>query len=152
MTSYLIRKAEPGDLPELVQLCAEHAEYEQADYSPLGKVEKLSEHFFGLSPSAFCLVVEVDKTLAGYATYSREFSTWDAGFYIHMDCLYLRPSYRGHGLGEKLIRQICEEARGLGCDLIQWQTPTFNTRAIKFYERIGAKQKEKVRFYLSAAR
>ncbi|HMV29921.1 MAG TPA: GNAT family N-acetyltransferase [Anaerolineales bacterium] len=149
MISYVIRSAEPKDLPEIIQLCAEHAEFEQAEYSAHGKLERLHEHFFCATPSAFCLVAEVDKTLAGYATYSKEFSTWDAGFYIHMDCLFLRPSYRGYGIGEKLMEQICKEARRLGCTLIQWQTPKFNTRAIKFYERIGAKQKEKVRFYLN---
>ena len=149
MISYSIRKAMLEDLPVLVELCAEHAEFEQAEYSPLGKADRLHEHFFGTTPSAFCLVAEADKTLAGYATYSKEFSTWDAGFYIHMDCLYLRPSFRGYGIGEELINQIREDARGLGCNLIQWQTPKFNTRAIKFYERIGAKQKEKVRFYLN---
>lgn len=149
MSSYSIRKATLEDLHVLVELCAEHAEFEHAEYSPLGKAERLREHFFGTLPSAFCLVAEVDKTLAGYATYSKEFSTWDAGFYIHLDCLFLRPSYRGYGIGEKLVEQIREEARRLGCTLIQWQTPKFNTRAIKFYERIGAKQKEKVRFYLN---
>ncbi|MBL8061805.1 MAG: GNAT family N-acetyltransferase [Anaerolineales bacterium] len=146
---FVIRRAVPEDLPELVRLCAEHAEFEQAAYSPHGKAERLKAHLFGKTPACFCLVAEMDAVLSGYATYSKEFSTWDAGFYIHMDCLFLRPHARGLGLGEHLIKQIKQEARSLGCQLIQWQTPKFNTRAIKFYKRIGAMEKEKMRFFLT---
>lgn len=147
--SYRIRAAKPADLPEIVHLCAEHAEFEQADYSAFGKAERLQTYLFGIPPAVYCLVVEMGNSLSGYATYSKEFSTWDAGFYIHMDCLFLRPHVRSLGIGEMLMKRIKEEARRLGCRLIQWQTPTFNTRAIKFYRRIGAVEKEKMRFYLT---
>lgn len=149
MNSYLIRKAEPKDLPEIIQLCAEHAAFEQADYSSLGKADKLSAHLFNNPPACFCLVVEMDGALTGYATYSKEFSTWDADFYIHMDCLFLRPHARNMGIGEQLIKQIAQSAQALNCRLIQWQTPKFNSRAIKFYKRIGATEKEKLRFFLT---
>jgi GNAT superfamily N-acetyltransferase len=149
MNSHVVRKARPGDIPKLVALCQEHAEFEQAEYSTLGKVDTLKEHLFGEQPSCFCFVVEMDEGLAGYATYTKEFSTWDAGFYIHMDCLFLRPDARGRGIGEELVNSIASDARKLGCSMIQWQTPKFNTRAIKFYKRLGASEKEKVRFYLN---
>ncbi|HMZ06131.1 MAG TPA: GNAT family N-acetyltransferase [Anaerolineales bacterium] len=149
MNSYLIRQAEPKDLPEIIQLCAEHAAFEQADYSPSGKADKLSAHLFNNPPACFCLVVEMDGALAGYATYSKEFSTWDADFYIHMDCLFLRPHARSMGIGEQLIKQIAQSAQALNCRLIQWQTPKFNARAVKFYKRIGATEKEKLRFFLT---
>ncbi|MFT5917067.1 MAG: hypothetical protein ACI81T_003581, partial [Bacteroidia bacterium] len=47
-----------------------------------------------------------------------------------------------------LIRRIQSEAKKLNCSLIQWQTPDFNTRAMKFYKRIGASSKSKERFFL----
>jgi len=149
MNSHIIRKVRPEDLPELVMLCQEHAEFEQAEYSPHGKEEQLKVHLFGDHPACFCLVVEMDDALIGYATYSKEFSTWDAGFYIHMDCLFLRPHARNLGIGEQLVERIASEARELHCHGVQWQTPISNTRAIKFYKRLGAVEREKARFYLS---
>lgn len=146
--NYKIRIATPADVEEIINLCAEHAAYEQADYIREGKAEKLASFLFSKVPRFHCLIVENGRAILGYATYSFEFSTWDADLYTHMDCLYLRPEYRGSGIGEALIREIEEQSRLQKTDHIQWQTPTFNVRAIKFYHRIGAFSKEKVRFYL----
>ena len=71
------------------------------------------------------MVTREDKLL-GFATSRPEFSTWDAAYYLHLDCLYLR---RGRGR-------------------IQWQTPIFNTNAIALYRRLGATEKNKALFYL----
>ena len=144
-----IRFARKEDLNELVNLCEEHAQYEEAEYSSLNNEQLLKDSIFSEMPSLFCLVLEVDKKLIGYATYMKQFSTWDAAYYIYMDCLFLKKGWRGLGLGEKLIDQIKIEAKDLGCSLIQWQTPNFNTRAIKFYNRIGATSKTKERFFLT---
>ena len=72
----------------------------------------------------------------------------DADFYIYMDCLFLTEKSRSLGLGEKLINRIKQECKRLQCNHIQWQTPDFNTRAMKFYNRIGAKSKTKQRYFL----
>jgi GNAT superfamily N-acetyltransferase len=145
---FTVRKAEPTDLGEIIDLCAEHAAYEQAAYSPEGKAEKLSSHLFSQSPRLFCLLAVDGTDILGYATYMFEFSTWDAAHYIHMDCLYIRPHARGFGIGEALVKQIAKASKENNCNIIQWQTPVFNERAIKFYYRIGATSKEKLRMYL----
>lgn len=145
--NYTIRYAEPSDIPEIIQLCAEHSEYEQADYTGQGKAEKMEAFLFSSQNRFFCLIVESENKIAGYATYSFEFSTWDAAHFTYMDCLYLRPQYRGFGIGERLIGKIEEHSRLQGIEQIQWHTPSFNVRAIKFYHRIGASSKEKIRFY-----
>ncbi|MBP8033618.1 MAG: GNAT family N-acetyltransferase [Bacteroidia bacterium] len=147
--NYTIRNATPADLPEIIKLCAEHAAYEKAEYSGLGKAENLNAIFFLEMPKAFCLIVENESGILGYATYSFEFSTWDAEFYTHMDCLYLRDNYRGFGIGEALIKEIAKAAKANGCTVLQWQTPVFNERAIKFYYKVGATSKEKLRLYLN---
>ena len=68
---------------------------------------------------------------------------------MYMDCLFLEEEARSFGIGEVLIEKLKEIAAENNCVNIQWQTPEFNTRAIKFYNRIGAKGKDKVRFTLS---
>lgn len=109
----------------------------------------MGTHLFSDNPSLYCLVVEKDEELIGYATYMKQFSTWEANFYVYMDCLFLTENARGYGIGEKLMEQIKRETQNLCCKLIQWQTPEFNTRAMKFYDRIGGNAKTKERYSLN---
>lgn len=145
--SATIRFATSSDLDALIRLCAEHAAYEQAEYDPIGKKESLNKQLFGSNPPLYCLVVEQNEAIIGYATYMRQFSTWDATYYLYLDCLYLNGQSRGQGLGELLMQRIKEEAKKLSISEIQWQTPDFNEGAIRFYQRIGAKNKTKERFF-----
>lgn len=150
---YKIRKAEPKDVDEIIRLCAEHAEFERAEFSPAGKAERLAEYMFAAEPHVFCLIAEnAAGEILGYATFMPEFSTWDADFYVYMDCLFLLPHARNFGIGEQLIKEIAKFARERNIRQIQWHTPDFNERAIKFYHRIGASSKEKTRFYLDEKR
>lgn len=147
--NYKIRNAEPKDIDEIIKLCAEHAEYERAEFSTHGKAEKLAEILFSENPPVFCLVVVSENKLLGYTTFMPEFSTWDADYYVYMDCLFLRPQARNFGIGERLIKEIAKFAKSRNIQQVQWHTPGFNERAIKFYHRIGANSKEKTRFYLN---
>lgn len=149
-SSVVVRAARPEDLRALVRLCAAHAAYERAGYDPSGKADGLGTLLFGRPPRLFCVVAEHGRDLIGYATWSQEISTWDACLYAHMDCLYLDPEARGRGIGRRLVTHVAREALGTGCRLMQWQTPTFNTRAMRFYARLGATRKEKVRFFLDS--
>ncbi len=146
--SLIIRPIKRAEINELINLCELHAAYEKATYDRTGKSELIEAQLFKESPSAFCIVAEMGPQLAGYATFMKQFSTWDASYYIYMDCLFLKEEFRGNRIGEKLIDQIKNDAKNLGCSLIQWQSPDFNHRAIKFYHRIGATSKAKERFFL----
>ncbi|KRD11494.1 GCN5 family acetyltransferase [Flavobacterium sp. Root901] len=146
---YLIRNCEPHDLPKLVVLCQKHAEFEKAAFSAEGKEKKLKEAIFNKNPKLFCLVVAANQTITGYVSYTFDYSTWDAADFMYMDCLFLEEEARNFGIGEVLIEKLKEIAAEKNCINIQWQTPQFNERAIKFYNRIGAKGKDKVRFTLA---
>lgn len=146
--TYQIRSAEKNDLEQIIVLCQAHARYEQANYNPINKKEQLARMLFCENPQLFCLVVSVENKLIGYTSFSKECSTWNAAYYVHMDCLYLDENYRGFGIGEALIHKIIQFAKSIEAHHIEWQTPVFNTRAIKFYNRIGASSKEKLRFTL----
>ena len=145
---YIIRSCNSNDLQKVVELCTKHAEYEMADYNPIGKEELLKDSIFSNEPKLFCCVVESNNQLIGYFSYTFDFSTWDAFAFLYLDCLYLEPLYRGYGIGGKVMQFIKDIARQKNCVNIQWQTPTFNHRAIKFYNRVGGRGKDKVRFFL----
>src|SRR5258705_14017164 len=97
---YLIRDCQPTDVNMVIDLCQKHAEYEKASFNLIGKEEKLKNALFGKHPDLFCLVVEVNGTVVGYASYTFNFSTWDAATFMYMDCLYLEEHIRGFGIGE----------------------------------------------------
>ncbi|MEU7698727.1 GNAT family N-acetyltransferase [Streptomyces sp. NPDC039028] len=148
----LVRHARPEDLARVVELVAEHAAYEKAAAPAPGLAERLAGLLFGPAPARLrCLVAVLpDGTLAGYASCAPEISTWDGTEYLHMDCLYLTESSRGHGLGPLLMAAVRAEAAGLGLAEVQWQTPAWNEGAIRFYDRLGATSKEKLRYSLRA--
>jgi len=144
----IIRFAEKKDIDRLVELCADHAAYEQSEYDSKGKGQQLANDLFSPSPKLYCLVVEWNEQLIGYATYMKQYATWDAAEYIYMDWLYLSEAARGHGTGEALVERIKAEGSKLGCSLVQWPTPDLNVRAIKFYNRIGASSQRTERLFL----
>jgi GNAT superfamily N-acetyltransferase len=146
---YLIRKIEIPDLPRFTELCENHAAYEMSNYDTHGKVDALQRAIFSESQKLHCFVVEHDSKLVGYYTYTFDFSTWDARTFMHLDCLYLEPEYRGLKIGEQIFEDLKKIALNNGCVNIQWQTPDFNERAIKFYNKIGGKGKSKMRFSIN---
>ena len=145
---YVIRECIEKDLPELVELCGKHAAFEQANYDSTGKESLLKKALFSDRPKLFCSVIESSSKLQGYFSYTFGYSTWDAQTFLYLDCLYLEPEVRGHRIGEIVFDKLREIAKDNDCVNIQWQTPIFNERAIKFYNRIGGTGKEKVRFFI----
>jgi ribosomal protein S18 acetylase RimI-like enzyme len=143
---YHIRPIKSSDLVAFVNLCTEHAAYEKAEIEMAGKAEALKKAFE--TQRLYGWVVEVNKKLVGYATATLDYSTWDAAEFLHMDCLYLKEEARGQGLGEKLVLEIVKLAKEKNCVNVQWQTPDWNTEALRFYQRLGASSKPKVRFFL----
>ncbi|WP_424001347.1 N-acetyltransferase family protein [Maribacter sp. IgM3_T14_3] len=143
-----IRFAKKKDLPQIIELCKEHAEYEQAEFEQENKAELLSAFILGKNPSLKCLIVEQENSIIGYATFMKQFSTWDADFYIYLDCLFLKANTRGQGIGTRLMEKVEEYGKVENCKIIQWQTPDFNQKAIDFYKKIGGVSKTKERFCL----
>lgn len=146
---YVIRPAGEADLDELLFLMDEHAKFEKAAFFPGGKKERFRQALFADQPRFYCWVVEFENGLQGYASYTFDYSTWEAADFLYMDCLFLRPACRGLGIGSEILSRLKSIARIQNCVCIQWQTPSFNTSAIDFYHKNKAISTEKVRFRLS---
>ncbi|WP_312286554.1 GNAT family N-acetyltransferase [Chryseobacterium gleum] len=142
-----IRFAEEKDLSSIIELCKAHAQYERSSFKEGNKKEQLSKHILNPDSEIKCLIAESDTEIIGYATFFRQFSTWDAGYYMYVDCLFLKENARGNGTGKQIMELIKSYSKEQGCPIIQWQTPGFNTRAIKFYTLLGAERKNKERFF-----
>ncbi len=141
-----IRFAKEKDVKQIVKLCELHANYEKAMFNSTNKEALLLKYLFDASNNIKCLVVEDANQIVGYSTFMKQFSTWDANYYIYLDCLFFMEEVRGKGLGTKLMEKIKAYAKSKNCNVIQWQTPNFNAKAIEFYQKLGAKSKTKERF------
>ncbi len=134
----VIRRAEPGDVPALVGLVYDLAEYEKARHECTLTAEQLHTALFGPDPAVFAHVALVDGTVAGCAVWFLNFSTWDGVHGIYLEDLYVTPEARGTGLGRALLAALAHEAHSHGYSRVSWSVLTWNTPSIGFYESLGA--------------
>ncbi len=145
--SLIIRNIQREDLPTLLEFCQAHADLEQSPFDPKAKLERWSQCLFDPGLGIHCWMLEIEGQLIGYATFMRQFSTWDAHLYLYLDCLYLAENFRGQGFGAQVMQAIKDFAQKESYSIIQWQTPVFNQEAIAFYKGLGAASKPKERFF-----
>lgn len=141
-----VHLADSSDLDAVISLCEAHAAYERAEFNTKGLDERLKQAIEGQYPRLVIFLAEIDDKPAGYAAVTRDFSTWEAREYLHLDCLFLEEKARGRNIGRRLFSAIADYASELGIKQIQWQTPDWNTGAIRFYRALGASSEIKVRF------
>lgn len=145
----VVRPARPEDLPRLVELMREHMVYERSAPRTAGLADRLGAQLFADGSRLRVLLAQTPEgEVAGYAACSAEFSFWEARDHLHMDCLHLAEEARGHGLGAALMDGVAALARELGLGHVEWQTPDWNEGAIRFYDRLGATGKPKLRYAL----
>lgn len=147
MSDVEVRPIEPDQLPDLLELCREHAAYERAGFRESGQVERWRAALFGDRPVLHGWVaVDGGGRLCGYMTATIDFATWGAEPFAYLDCLYLREPYRGSGLGRAFFERLRGFAAARGCARVEWQTPPDNELGIGFYRRMGATDRPKARF------
>jgi GNAT superfamily N-acetyltransferase len=135
-----IRKAVEADVPKLLPLMRELAEFEKYAKEFLITEEILNQQGFRCSPPDFhCFVAEESGELAGFLVYYLVPFTYRAKPNIIIKELYVAELHRNKHVGELLMRAIAKEAVRTGCGMIKWWVAKWNERGIKFYERLGAK-------------
>ena len=146
-----IRPAVAGDVPVILQLVRELAEYEQALHEVAASAEQLAAALFPADrePAVFAHVAEVDGEVVGCAIWVLSFSTWTGTHGIWLEDLYVSPRHRGLGLGQELLRTLAGVCVERGYHRLEWWVLDWNTPSIGFYESIGAvAQDEWTRFRL----
>lgn len=137
--AYTLRPAEPRDLDGLVRLIGALAEYEQLTHLLEATPEKLGPHLFGARPAAEALVAELaDGSLAGFALYFSNFSTFLCKPGLYLEDLFVLPERRGLGIGKALLLALARLAVERGCGRFEWSVLDWNAPAIEFYQRVGA--------------
>ncbi len=135
-----VRDAGPGDVPLIHALIVELAEYERAPEQVTGTPELLARALFGPHPSAEALIAERAGEAAGFALFHGTFSTWKCRPGIWLEDLYVPSRHRRGGVGRVLLSHLARLAVARGCARLDWQALDWNTPALSFYERIGARR------------
>jgi GNAT superfamily N-acetyltransferase len=133
-----IRPGEKRDLPSLLKLIRELALFEKAPSEVTNTLSDMERDGFSNNPVFGFHVAEVDNVIVGIAVYFVKYSTWK-GKGLYLDDLIVTEKMRGNGIGQKLFDAFMEEAERINAKQVHWQVLDWNTPAIDFYKKLGAK-------------
>ena len=143
-----VRPARRDDVPEILALVRELAEYERARDEVLATEADLSALLFGANtpsgaPAAYCHVIDAPDEdlgrLAGFALWFLNASTWLGRHGVYLEDLYVRPEFRGRGYGQDLMAELAAVCVQRGYGRLEWWVLDWNEPAIGFYESLGAR-------------
>lgn len=133
-----IRQGRKEDLPRVLELVKELADYERALHEVTNTVERLEEDGFGTHPVYGFFVAENKNSIIGISLYYWRYSTWK-GKRLYLEDIIVTESERGKGAGKLLFDRTMLKALEENCTGMMWQVLNWNEPAIKFYEKFGAK-------------
>jgi len=131
--------ATPDDVPTLLVLIGELAEFERLAHEVVVTEASLRDALFAERPVVETVIARVDGEVAGFVIYFHNFSTFLGRPGLCIEDLYVRPSHRGQGVGRGLLARVAALAGERGCGRMEWSVLNWNRRAIGFYESLGAR-------------
>lgn len=133
-----VREIRAPDVPDVVALVHELADYERAASSCTLTAAQLADALFSPSPALFGHVAEIDDRVVGCALWFRNFSTWRGVHGVYLEDLYVQPAHRGAGLGRSLLATLAATCAARGYARLEWSVLDWNEPSIGFYRSIGA--------------
>lgn len=137
-SSFEIRTTTEADVPVILSLVRELAEYERAPEAVVATEAGLREVLFGPKRSAEVLLALANGDAVGFAVYFHNFSTWLGRPGLYLEDLFVRPAERGKGYGRALLERLAQIAQERGCGRMEWAVLDWNDPAIQFYRKLGA--------------
>jgi diamine N-acetyltransferase len=135
-----IRRAGPRDAGLLLTFVRELAEYERLAHEVVATEEDFLRDGFGDRPRFEAAVAEWGGEPAGFALWFHDWSTFLGRTGLYLEDLFVRPAFRGRGIGKALLVHCARVAEGQGCARYQWQVLDWNSPSIAFYEALGARK------------
>lgn len=136
--TFSLRMAEPRDVPAIMGLIAELAEFEKLTHLVKVTPQALQRHLFGPKPVVEAMVGEVQGRVVAYALFFTNYSTFLGKSGLYMEDLYVQPAHRGAGLGKALLERLGRLAVERDYGRFEWSVLDWNVNAIRFYEKMGA--------------
>jgi GNAT superfamily N-acetyltransferase len=133
-----IEDATPSDLPSIVRLVRQLAEYEKLAGQMIATEDDFERALFGPDRGARALIAFLDNIPVGFALYFQTFSTFLGKPGIYLEDIFVEAEYRGQGIGSGLLKRIARIAREQNCGRVEWSVLNWNQPSIDFYHRLGA--------------
>jgi len=133
-----IRPATAFDIHLIQEFIRDLAEYEREPEAAVATQEDLLRDGFGPDPKYRCVIAEWIGEPAGFAFFFYNYSTWQGKPGLYLEDLFVKPSFRGKGIGKALLLHLAKIAVAENCGRFQWQVLDWNTPAIDFYKSLGA--------------
>ena len=133
-----ITEATERDVPEILDLIRQLADYERLSDQVTATEQKLRDTLFGKQPAAEVLLASVAGETVGFAVFFTNYSTFLAKPGIYLEDLFVKPHARGKGIGKALLVYLAQLAVERDCGRINWSVLDWNTPSIRFYESLGA--------------
>jgi len=138
MTNLEIRTTTEADIPVILDLIRQLAEYEREPEAVVATEAGLRDVLFGAHRSAETLLALENDKPVGFAVYFYNFSTWLGRPGLYLEDLFVLPSVRGKGYGRALLERLAQIAQERGCGRMEWAVLDWNEPAIQFYKKLGA--------------
>ncbi len=140
--AFSIRPATSADVPTILSLIRDLAEYERAPDEVVATEQGLSEALFGEHPAAEVLLGEEGGEPVSFALFFHNFSTWLGRRGLYLEDLFVHPKKRGKGYGRALLVRLAQIAAERNCGRMEWAVLDWNEPAIEFYRKLGARPNE----------
>jgi GNAT superfamily N-acetyltransferase len=127
------------DVPAILMLVTELAEYERLTDEVEATEASLRDLLFGPTPHAEAIIARVGDEAVGFALWFHNYSTFLARPGLYLEDLFVRMEWRGRGVGRALLRHLARIAIERGCARMEWSVLDWNAQAIGFYRSIGAR-------------
>ena len=137
-----IRNADPQDIPVILSFIRELAEYEREPKAVQATEADLRRDGFSSSPKFRVIISEWDRDPVGMAFFFHHYSTWQGRAGIYLEDLFVRPQFRGRGIGKALMVHLARIALDENLYGIRWEVLDWNALAIEVYQRQGARFRE----------
>jgi GNAT superfamily N-acetyltransferase len=133
-----IEPATDRDVPIILEMIQGLAVYEKLAHECAATEEKLLESLFGAHPAAEVLIAYAGDEPAGFALFFHNYSTFLAQRGLYLEDLFVKPEFRGRGIGRVLLERLATIALERGCGRFEWTVLDWNEPAIGFYRKLGA--------------
>jgi GNAT superfamily N-acetyltransferase len=136
----MIRPATPDDVPAILAMVRELAEYERSRPEATATEAQFRAALFAERPAVYAHVAEDEDTgeAVGFALWFLNFSTWVGKHGIYLEDLYVKPHARGSGHGRALLARLAQIAVERGYGRVEWSVLDWNEPSIGFYKSLGA--------------
>jgi len=136
--NFTIREGRKQDMPSVLKLIQELAHFEKESNAVIVTVSNLENDGFGKMPLFKTFVAEIEDEIVGMALFYPRYSTWK-GPTIHLEDLIVTEEKRGFKIGSALYKKVMEYGYKQGVKRIEWVVLDWNTPAVEFYKKTGAK-------------